>query len=188
MIFCEGINTEHDYLKAVKNLPHVRSNTSVRIELDPDQGAPLTLVQRAVARKQDKEIDECWCVFDVEWPQHHPNSSKAVELANAHGVGLAISNPCFELWLILHHRDHNAYIDTKCAESDSRKLDRREGKHIEAATVYMPLRMHAARRAAVLAKRHASNGNTLPDDNPSSSMYELPRTLERSQENSATDS
>ncbi|WP_373889210.1 hypothetical protein [Nocardia sp. XZ_19_369] len=90
--------------------------------------------------------------------------------------------------MILHHRDHNAYIDTKCAESDSRKLDRRAGKHIEATAVYMPLRMHAARRAAVLAQRHASNGNTLPDDNPSSSMYELLRTLERSQEHSATDS
>lgn len=186
LIFCEGVNTEHDYLKAVKNLPHVRSNTSIRIELDPEQGVPLTLVQRAVARKQDKEIDECWCVFDVEWPQHHPNLTNAVDLAKANGIGLAVSNPCFELWLILHHRDHNAYIDTRCAESDSRKLDRRDGKHIDAA-VYMPLREQAVRRAAALAKRHERNGNSLPDDNPSSSMYELLRALEQSPDLSATD-
>ncbi|MCM6773381.1 RloB family protein [Nocardia sp. CDC159] len=179
VIFCEGINTEHDYLRAVKNLPAVRANTSIRIELDPEQGAPLTLVRRAVTRLQDSEIDECWCVFDVEWPQHHPHLRDAVQLARAHGIGLAVSNPCFELWLILHHREHNAFIDTASAERDSRRRDGRDGKHIEAA-IYMPLRAVAARRAAVLAERHTRNGSTIPHDNPSSSMYELLSALEPS--------
>lgn len=179
LVFCEGANTEPDYLKAVKDLPHVKANASVKIVLDPCQGVPLTLVQRAVERMQDSEIDECWCVFDVEWPKNHPNLKDAIGLAKAHGVGLAISNPCFELWLILHHREHSSYIDTKCAESASKKLDGRGGKHIDPA-VYMPLRKSAERRAAVLAKRHEGDGNTLPNNNPSSSMYELLQVLERS--------
>lgn len=177
VIFCEGLATEHDYLNAVKKLPDVRSNTSVRIELDPDQGAPLTLVQRAVRRLADKEVDACWCVFDVEWPSHHPNLHQAIQLAQANGVGTAISNPCFELWLILHHRDHTAFLDTRCANRDSKALDGRDGKHID-AHAYMPLRAAAVDRARRLAERHARQGNSMPDDNPSSSMYELLAVLE----------
>ncbi|RJO69104.1 RloB domain-containing protein [Nocardia panacis] len=178
VIFCEGVRTEHDYLRAVKNLPGVRANTSVRIELDPKCGVPLTLVERAMERKRDKEIDSCWCVFDVEWPRNHPHLGKALELAKASDIGLAISNPCFELWLILHHRDHTSFIDTHCAERDSRGLDGRAGKQIDAAR-YMPLRNQAHRRASSLARLHADNGSELPRNNPSSGMFELLDALER---------
>jgi len=79
VIFCEGSAAEPDYLKAVKALPQVRSDTSINIEIDPEQGVPMTLVENAVRRKRcDDEVDEFWCVFDVEWPVHHPNLANAI--------------------------------------------------------------------------------------------------------------
>jgi hypothetical protein len=45
--------------------------------------------------------DEIWCVFDVD---DHPNLNDARQLADGRGVALAVSNPCFELWLLLHFR------------------------------------------------------------------------------------
>lgn len=173
VVFCEGIASEPDYLNAVKRLPEVRRDTSINIEIDPEQGVPLTLVMRAVERKRcDDEVDECWCVFDVEWPRNHPNLIQAVRLSEEHGIGLAISNPCFELWLLLHHRDQTAFLDTCDAERQSRRRDRREGKRIDAAA-YMPHRQVAAERAAALTRRHRDNLTEFPRDNPSSTMYEL---------------
>jgi hypothetical protein len=134
---------------------------------------PLTLVKRAVDRKRcDDEVDECWCLFDVEWPKNHPNLAQAIELARAHGISLAISNPCFELWLILHLEEQTAFISTADAEQRSRRLDGRSGKRIDMA-IYMRHRQTAARRASLLVARHKGNQTNFPKDNPSSTMYEL---------------
>jgi hypothetical protein len=170
VVFCEGKNSEPDYVKGIKRLPSVADNTALNVEIHPKQGAPLTLVEMAVERKRDSEVDECWCLFDVECPQHHPNLDRAIALANAKGIKLAISNPCFEIWLMLHYNLHTRFVDTQEAERESRRLDGRAGKSID-ADVYLPLRKTAARHAAILEKRHTGSGTNFPDDNPSSGMH-----------------
>lgn len=177
MVFCEGEASEPDYINALKRLPEVHDNTAVSIEIDPRQGAPITLVQRAVARSEDDEVDECWCVFDVEWPQNHHRLTEVIRLASSHGIRLAISNPCFELWLTLHFTEQTAFVTTAEAERQSRKLDGRSGKRIDGAR-YVKLREDAARRATKLSQRHAENRTRFPDDNPSSTMYELLAAIE----------
>ncbi|MFY1694615.1 RloB family protein [Solwaraspora sp. WMMA2101] len=177
VIFCEGEASEPDYLNALRRLPHIRDSTAINIEIDPDQGVPLTLVNRAIERSADDEVDECWCVFDVEWPRHHPHLDRAIRLAAEHGIRLAVSNPCFELWLILHFQDQTAFLTTAEAQRLSRKLDGRTGKRID-PTRYLQQRQAAARRAALLGRRHDRNQATFPNDNPSSGMYELLRAVE----------
>jgi hypothetical protein len=177
VVFCEGEASEPDYINALKRLPGVRSNTSISIEIHPEQGVPLTLVEQAVERIDDDEVDECWCVFDVEWPQHHPNLTQAIQLATRHGVRLAVSNPCFELWLILHFKDQTAFLSTRDAERESRKLDGRGGKRID-GSLYMEHRHVAARRASSLAHRHERNQSVFPKDNPSSAMNRLLAAIE----------
>jgi len=177
VVFCEGEASEPDYINALKRLPHVRNNTSVSIEIVTDPAVPMTLVRWAIDRAREDEVDECWCVFDVEWPQNHPNLKQAISLAKEHGIRLAVSNPCFELWLILHFENRTAFINTCDAERRSRKLDGRTGKRIEADR-YMPLRGVAAQHAAALASRHERNGTLFPRDNPSSSVHDLLATIE----------
>jgi hypothetical protein len=164
-------------VNGLKRLPHIASDTALNIEIHPEQGTPMTLVQMAAKRLKDPEVDECWCLFDVEWPQHHPHLPEAVDAAERAGVRVAISNPCFELWLMLHHQDHTGFLDTAAAERQSRRLDGRKGKSIDAA-VYIPLRKAAAERAAALAKRHAKNGTRFPEDNPSSGMFRFLAAVE----------
>ncbi len=53
-------------------------------------------------RDQNLAFDEVWCVYDVD---RHPSLNDAGQLARANGIELAISNPCFELWLLLHFRE-----------------------------------------------------------------------------------
>jgi hypothetical protein len=177
VIFCEGEASEPDYINALKRLPEIRANTSISIEIDPEQGVPLTLVKRAVERRRDDEVDECWCVFDVEWPNNHPNLKQAIQLADLHGIRLAISNPCFELWLILHYEKQTAFMNTKAAERKSRSLDGRPGKRISAEH-YMKNRRVASQRAMELTNLHMQNDSLFPRNNPSSTMWNLLAAIE----------
>jgi hypothetical protein len=177
LVFCEGEASEPDYINGLKRLSGVGDSTAINIEIDPGHGMPLTLVERAIARNTDDEVDERWCVFDVEWPMNHPHLKRALSRAAEHGIRVAVSNPCFELWLILHYENQTAYLDTAAAVRMSRKLDGRLGKRID-PSVYMERRQVAAERAARLGLRHAQNQSLFPDDNPSSTMYELLATIE----------
>jgi RloB-like protein len=83
-----------------------------------------------------------------------------------------VSNPCFELWLILHLQEQTGFLTTTDAERRSRLLDGRTGKRIDPDR-YMPYRRTAAQRARLLADRHAGNGTSFPMDNPCSTMTDL---------------
>jgi hypothetical protein len=177
VVFCEGVASEPDYINGLKRVEEIRDNTAINIEIHPERGVPLTLVRWAVERSRDDEVDECWCVFDVEWPKNHPNLAAAVQLAAAHGIRLAVSNPCFELWLALHFEDCSGFLTTKQAESRSRLLDGRPGKRIDAQQ-YTGRRRDASARAVALQKRHLANGTAFPKDNPSSTMHEFLDAIE----------
>jgi hypothetical protein len=50
-------------------------------------------------RNSFEENDQVWASFDEDI---HPNVSEAINLARQHGVHVAYSNPCFEVWPIVH--------------------------------------------------------------------------------------
>jgi hypothetical protein len=89
-------------------------NPRVRIYIPPEHGVPKRLVEIAKDHKKTAETNarrerdvnlvynSVWCVFDVD---DHPHISDARQMAADNGIELAISNPCFELWLLLHFRD-----------------------------------------------------------------------------------
>jgi hypothetical protein len=137
----------------------------------------MAIAARRRAIDEEGEIDEFWCVFDVEWPKNHPDLKDALEQARQCGIELAISNPCFEVWLILHFQNQGAWLDNDDARRLRRRLDGSSGKGLDAAS-YMQLSNSAARRARELDERHRQNGTVFPDDNPSSGMHRLLRAVE----------
>ena len=190
LVFCEGEKTEPAYLKALKREPEVRNIASVDIQIHDDSlgSAPKTLVEAAAEASartgsEGSEIDEVWCLFDVEWPQNHPNLKEALALAKRGEVNVAVSNPCFELWLLLHFQDQFASLDTKPAKALLKKHDGTEGQGLD-GSIYMPLRAEAARRARLLEKRHKGDGTKFPNDNPSSGMHRFLAAVERPAEES----
>jgi hypothetical protein len=184
LVFCEGERTEPEYLDALKRQPAVRDAAAVDLRVQTGHGGsvPRTLVSLAAAARtkaldEEAEIDEFWCVFDVEWPRNHPGLSEAIERARLNDIRLAVSNPCFELWLILHFENQGAWLDNDAARRTRRRLDGSSDKGLDAAT-YMPLAGDAARRAVELEERHERNGTAFPDDNPSSGMHRLLASVE----------
>ncbi|MBH0776819.1 RloB family protein [Nocardia bovistercoris] len=170
-VYAEGKSTEPEYIDALKRLPEFTEAVSVDVSIEEAGATPMRLVESACAdkRRADLDIDFYWCVFDVEFPQNHPHLDRARQMATDNGVRLAISNPCFEIWLILHHCRHAGHISTDGAIQLRRELDGSDGKHLD-GPLYMKLADDAVRHAQSLREKHRRDGTEFPDDNPSSSV------------------
>jgi hypothetical protein len=113
MIYCEGKNTEPGYFKALE-----RSLRSAIIDVEVQRtGAPKTIAEDAIARPMEEGLargsrkrpensferdDQVWAVFDRD--EHEP-FDEVIELCERQGVRIGRSNPCFEVWLILHEEE-----------------------------------------------------------------------------------
>ena len=183
VVFCEGELTEPDYLGALRRLPEVRGQAAVEIRVMPhDPSTPFALVRRASAERkkalrEQAEIDEFWCLFDVEAPKSHPDLQRAFDLARNNSIRIAVSNPCFEAWLAMHFQTCTGWLSTAEADRLRRRLDGSRGKGVDGAT-YMPKRHDAAKRARLAHDRHSRNGTVPPVDNPSSTMFALTESVE----------
>ena len=180
VIFCEGKLTEPLYLKAFASLQEVRSVASLDIRgmgCEPRRLVEETRAAKRSERGQATGSTEYWCVFDVEAPTQHARLHDAVQMARDNGINVAISNPCFELWLVLHYADHESWIDNDDCRDLRRQHDGSPGKSLDGAA-YMPRRREAIMRAKRLETLHASANRELPNDNPSSGLYRLLEAIE----------
>jgi hypothetical protein len=180
-LLCEGQVTEREYFL------HVRQKLRgavIELEVLEEHGVPLSLVQTAVERKRaalrearkmgevGAEDDEFWCIFDTD---RHPNIPQALDQANANGIGLAISNPCFELWALLHYQEQHAYLERDVAGEYLRV-------HVPDYEKRLPCEELLARypaafeRARQLEAEHASAGSP-KTENPSSGVWRLVEKL-----------
>lgn len=108
LVVCEGTVTEPEYFK---KFSFQAENQLVDVEIEGRSEDPLYIVERAAQWKREaaeqaevagnpyKSYDHVWCVFDVD---EHERFNEAVELAEEEDILLAVSNPCFELWALLH--------------------------------------------------------------------------------------
>ena len=99
-IVCEGKKTEPLYFHEIKKALRF---SSLNITIVPDQGSPISIVKKALEEKKSlSKGDYVWCVFDKEQLTHNPTFPDAVEKAKSENIDLAISNPSFEYWYLLH--------------------------------------------------------------------------------------
>jgi hypothetical protein len=108
LIVCEGEETEYRYFEAMRRR---QSLLSVNIEVVRSGRQSDQLVQHAVdlRRRRAKEADalpydEVWCVFDREAENEPDDFQASVNRADREGIRLAVSNPCFEYWYLLHYQ------------------------------------------------------------------------------------
>ncbi len=164
--------TERDYLQIWN-----RQNNSVQLSLGSYGDSPLNLVKEATmdqtrkSQSGDDDYNEVWCVFDVN---QHSDLDKAKELARKNGIKTVISNPCFELWLVLHCEDRTGYINSKVIQKRAEQLSIVAGKRVPKSSTPTILKNYekAKERAKDLDERHKCNENR-EGSNPSSSVWRL---------------
>lgn len=177
LVFTEGKKTEPVYLTHWYRL----HREQVIVKVDDFHGTPLPLVKQAVARKKSDQraqrkgrgdaYSEYWCVFDVD---EHPHIPQALDLAAAHEINVAVSNPCIELWFVLHYQDQYAAVERGAAQRMSAGLLHCEKKALmPEALTELASRYRAAReRAIALNRKHELDGSPCRS-NPSSGAWQL---------------
>lgn len=176
LIVCEGERTEPQYFEGFREACR---NPRVHIKISSEHGVPKTLVDTAKRLKSNAEqsakrerddnlrYDSIWCVFDID-DHRHVNESQAE--ARQSGIELAISNPCFELWLLLHFREPPG-VQTR--EKIRRLLKGHVSdydKHVDYKR-YMSGYDGAVERAKRLDRQAQEGGE--PGRNPTTGVYRL---------------
>jgi hypothetical protein len=119
------------------------------------------------AKDENLLYDEVWCVFDCD---EHPRIPEAMQHARDNGIHVAFSNPCFELWLLLHFQDQRGAL----SRGHATRLVKRHIPQYEKATPFEQLSPHyrdAVNRAAALANWQAKRG--CAGENPSTDIHIL---------------
>lgn len=186
VLFCEGRKDEPDYFRAIRR---ACQSTLIDMEVVPGPGVPMTVAERAADRAQKhglaprrrkpkdsfEKSDQVWAVFDRDV---HPRFDDAVKLCERNGVRVARSNPCFELWLILHEGDYDGYRSRHDVQGDWKSLRLEYGRGSTGTPNYDSLVQRvedAERRAETLLQRRDEEGK--PHGNPSTTAGRLTRAI-----------
>lgn len=182
LIICEGKDTETIYFE---NFNSKYTKVDVRIADRNSKGKnkgratdPENLVKKAIEiLNKDYDIDEkdgdrVWCVFDVDINYNNNNAiqskideiNKAKILSDKNNIRLGISNPCFELWYLLHFEYTTANL--KDYNDVKQRLDKYIQNYDKNKNVYdeiKPFLKDAIARFKKLKQHHESLGKILPN-------------------------
>ena len=185
-LFCEGKKTEPAYFDAIKRS---YSSALVGVEIVPGVGVPHTIAQKAVEfaktrgltprsrhkKESFEEGDQVWAVFDRD---EHPLFDEAVRFCEQHGIGVGRSDPCFELWLILHEVDHDRSDGSHAMQRKLRALrpeyDPNSAKTPDCADLVTRIAEAEQRGEALLQRREDEDD---PYGNPSTTVGRLTRAV-----------
>lgn len=184
LVVCEGKVTEPLY---IEGFVRKTRNATVDVQIHDEHGDPRTLVEMAKSEKQQAKArakqqgdeflayDEVWCAFDRD---QHERFQDACQMARDNQLELAVSNPCFELWLLLHFRDspgarHRHYVQTMLK---NKKYLPGYDKHFDFERV-ADLVDQATERARRLDQGAARMGETFR--NPTTGFYRLVESIAR---------
>jgi hypothetical protein len=100
LILTNGKNTEKNYFNSLKN--HFESVYKLQVKFVG--GDAFHLVQDAIIeRNNNKQLNQVWCVFDIDDSYVEGKLIEALKLAKKENVHIAYSNEAFEVWLLFHH-------------------------------------------------------------------------------------
>lgn len=150
IIATEGAKTEEQYFSMFQNrrvkvvvLPTGEDGTSSPPHV-------LTRLEMYKAEYDFGDQDRLWLMVDVDrWPTQ--NLAEVCKQTKQKKFELAVSNPCFELWLWLHHADPETG-DTDCNAIEKR-LRARLGSYNKSrldSAAYRPFIKQAIQRAQAL--------------------------------------
>lgn len=102
IVACEDTYAPQQYFEFFK-IPRVQIHV---VPTRDGRSSPPHVLERLL-EIEHAEYDERWLLLDVDHRSEGPHVASLVQTlsdARRRGVNAAICNPCFELWLLLHHR------------------------------------------------------------------------------------
>lgn len=140
LIVCEGEKTELYYLKQLIDDWGLGGLKNIQIKVISKKGGPLRLVREALSKYNEKaksgqKYDTVFCVFDRD--QHDCFDAALHEIGKNKPLTAIVSNPCFELWLLLHYTPNaKSYVSMLGGKTASAQIAKELEKHNKNFTGY----------------------------------------------------
>jgi RloB-like protein len=163
LIVTNGVRTEVDYFDALRKEPWV---TADKVTVKFQSGGPIAVVLRAAEIRDDNAYDEAWAVCDVD----EFAIEAAIAAAEEREVGLALSLPSFEAWLILH-------LSEGCPGFNNATQAGRHLKSLLPGWDKTGLKFSDFRAGVFDAAVRAKRLGDPPDANPSTAVWRLIESL-----------
>ncbi|WP_330174499.1 RloB family protein [Streptomyces sp. NBC_01498] len=113
LIATEGVNTEPQYFEKFTALVRAKAVRVVSVKPVGVGRDPLSVVNEAkrlrdLEKRSGDPYDAVWCVVDVD---EHASLERACIEAGRLSIEIAISSPCFEIWLLWHFENRTSWVD-----------------------------------------------------------------------------
>ena len=131
IIACDDTYAPKQYFEFFR-IPRVQVHV---VETVDGTSAAEHVLARLEAVKYEED-DERWMLLDCDHytqGNHLKSFMDVVTKARQKGINIALSKPCFELWLLLHHRDEPRVRDLQDAKSVEAALREELGRYNKAA-------------------------------------------------------
>ncbi len=183
LIVCEGTRTEFYYFRALKEDFSLRS-----VHIKPIGRDPLSLVRAAAHEARAQGINQVWCVFDHEFAPQNVQFAPAVVEAEDRGFRLAVSNPSFEFWLLLHYVPSTGQFDDndQLEEALRARCPQYEKNWKGCYEELRPLQPQAIANADLVLAHHQRTDPGTRFPHPSTNVHQLVQRLATPHENSPT--
>jgi hypothetical protein len=161
-VFCEG-KTEQAYIKYVRSRYRLPIEVVVKIR---GSGINRRFIDRCKKDKTTHPKDRTFLIYDYDVPEI------ADKLKKIGKVDLLFSNPCFELWYLLHYQSQTAELTTE--ECVSKLMNHMRSYQKGALDNQLKDKLLENKNIAV------SRAKSLPGfANPSTDVYRFVEELER---------
>ncbi|SFS55511.1 RloB family protein [Saccharopolyspora flava] len=167
LVVTEGEQTELQYFKGLCRFLRATGVSVTGVDVKTEGRDPLSVVNRARRETRNEKLvgardgfNAVWCVVDVD---DHETLPEAVELAQRMKFNVAVSNPCFEMWLLFHFEACTRYTTRSELRAKLRKFGV-DGKSIPSGFPY---------KDAPLASKRAPRFDGAVPENPGSGVHAL---------------
>ncbi len=130
----EGAETEPQYFDLFNSRTTTITVRCLRSSTDSDPIHVLKRMKRYLQSNSLNPDDRAWLVVDKDQWTDEQLAQLHIWASSNEQYGLAVSNPCFELWLLLHFDDGNGLATHRqCRERLKRYLPNYDKDHLEIA-------------------------------------------------------
>ncbi|MCB5292066.1 hypothetical protein BJQ90_01497 [Arthrobacter sp. SO3] len=178
--------TEGEYFEYIRQS---LSNTPLKLDVESKGRNPAALLRRAIDLRDEDRLEarrnndrqnvykKVWVVTDTD--DFAGELMNIAPEASSAGIDLIISNPCFELFMVLHDYAHGRYCETSQIQTVAKSKGMLTGSNNK--SIVLDKIQGNFERAEVfsqqLRQRHEQDCRSFPDDNPSTSVDTVIRTL-----------
>lgn len=145
------------------------------LETDSGKSAPEHVLARLDEYRKEYQVgegDEFWVVCDCDhWISsgHIHNLVRVIQECRQKGIRVALSSPCFELWLLIHFAEFPPENKLTCSQIEKR-IRNAIGSYDKTKVYKLPMDNDRVKAAVDRSKRNQASSSEIPD-RPQTSVH-----------------